>query len=149
MATEYPMVNGHRYDFSSVEARIKGKLYKGFKSVNYSQNLEPGEARGNHAQRLGTTRGELKAEADAEMYREEFDELIRDLGDGFMEARFPIVVSYADDGQKVSTDTLHTVRITGVENSNGQGTDALAVKLTLSPDWVDYNGKKPLKRMLK
>ena len=145
---QYPLINGHRYDFSSIEGSIAGKKYMGYTSINYKQTLEPGEARGNHAQRYGTTRGQLKADADFEMLKEEGEEFIRGLGDGYMEKRFNMTVVYSEEGGKTRTDVLHNCRIQEVSDGHSEGGDALKLKFTLSVDWVEKDGKKPLKRML-
>lgn len=145
---EYPLVNGHRYSFSSIEAVVNGKRLLGFTSINYKQSLEPGEARGEHAQRYGTTRGELKADGDAEILKEEGEQLIKELGNGYMEKRFPVVVTYAEEGGKTRTDTLHNVRIQEVSDGHSSGNEALKIKLTLNIDFVEKDGVMPLKKML-
>lgn len=143
---QYPLVNGHRFSFASAEIRYNGARLMGITSIDYKNTLEAGEARGNHAIRYGTTQGELKSDGSMEMLKEEADEFIRQLGDGYLEKRFQIVVSYAEEGQQTKVDTLVNVRLGEDAQSHSQGTDALKVKFTLNMDYVLRNGKSPVKK---
>lgn len=145
---EYPLINGHRYSYASIEADINGKKFYGHKEISYNQELEPGEVRGAHSQLLGRTKGDLKAEASLTTYLEEWQELLEALGDGYMETPFDIIVSYAEEGRPTVTDKLRGCRIKRVEESHSQGTDALTVKLDLHVLWIEFDGRKPLNRML-
>lgn len=145
---DYPLINGHRYSYASIEADVNGKKFYGHREISYSQDLEPGEVRGAHSQLLGRTKGELKAEASLTTYMEEWKELLDALGDGYMEKSFDITVSYAEDGRPTVTDKLRGCRIKRVEESHSQGTDALAVKIDLHVLWIEFGNKKPLKKML-
>lgn len=140
----YPLVNGHRYSFASIEATINGKVYVGFKAISYDAANEPGVFRGTASQDLGTTRGKFNVKGSITMGREEFDNLIAGLGDGFMQKRFPITVGYADEGSPVKTDSLSSVRITNVGNDHSEGNEALMVKLDLYIGMVKYGGVLPV-----
>jgi hypothetical protein len=140
---QYPLINGHRYSFASIEARFNGIPIIGFKSLNYSDELAPGEVYGSRPQLLGATRGKQKASADFEMYRLEFEALKATLGIGgvgFGEQKFDIVAQYAELGQPVITDTVVGFRIQKVEFSNADGTDAIVAKVTGFPLRVLFNG---------
>jgi len=143
----YPTVNGNRFSWSSVEIKFDGKRYLGVKNVNYSQELAPGQVYGNHAQKLGRTRGELKPEGSLEMYKEEADELIEALGDGYMEKNFDVPIVYSEFGRTKKV-VLHGCRIKKVDDSHSQGTEALTTKLELDVMWIERNGKKPLTNMI-
>jgi hypothetical protein len=143
-----PLINGNRYSFASIELNVAGRRFIGFSEINYSDNLEPGEVRGAHAQPLGHTQGDYSSEASITMYEEEFNELLDVLGDNFRSARFSVVVSYADEGQKVVTDEIVGCHIGQIEKSRSQGTDGLGVPVTLHPHFIKWNGRNPLPRML-
>lgn len=145
---DYPLINGHRYSYASIEADVNGKKFYGHKEISYSQDLEPGEVRGAHSQVLGRTKGDLKAEGSLTTYLEEWKELLDALGDGYMEKSFDITVSYAEDGRPTVTDKLRGCRIKKVEESHSQGTDGLTMKIDLHILWIEFGGKKPLKKML-
>ncbi len=144
------LINGKRYDFSSLELAFIGAGFLtqpviGFKEITYSSALEPGMVYGAHAQPIGRTRGQYKPEAALTLYRQEFDELITTLGAqaqgrGFMEVEFNILLSYSDDGQPLVSDIIETCRIKKVDHS-ASGTDALEVKLELSPMNILHNDK--------
>src|SRR5688572_25532626 len=129
-ALQYPLVNGHRYDFTSVEFDFDG--YKPIvKSISYKHTLDPGIVRGNKAQVIGTTRGKYDAEGSIEMYRLEWDGLTTELmkqGVGFLEARFNITVAYSERNSAVMVDRLVGVRLKSPDHNPTEGNDALVVK---------------------
>jgi hypothetical protein len=144
--TEYPLINGKRYSFCSIEAVFATTSpipIIGLKSLNYSESLEPGEVYGTRPQLLGYTRGKQKPTADAEFYRLEFDAFRLTLGAagiGFGEAVFDIPVMWAELGAPVVTDVIVGARITKVESSNSDGTDASTIKVTFAPLRVNFGG---------
>jgi hypothetical protein len=145
-----PLINGNRYDFSSIRAMVKGLTYLGFKSINYSHSLEPGEVYGTHAQKMGRTRGQYKPEASFEMYKEEYALLLTGLGPGYMERSFDIVVNYEEwDGltQRVVTDVVAGFRIKKAENAHSSGNEPLTVKVEGSVMYVLENGLAPLNNL--
>jgi len=145
MPIEIPLINGVRYDFSSIVFHINGDLIIGVKEISYKNTRDRGEVRGTSLQKLGRTRGQYKAEASATIFRREFDDLVDRLGDGYMEVVFPITVSYADDGQPLVTDTIVGCTITEDEHSNSAGTDATEVKLTFDPMYILIKGRPPFR----
>jgi len=131
----YPLINGHRFSFASIEAVFNGIPFVGFKSINYSQELEPGDVFGSRPQKIGRTRGKANASCDFEMYRLEWENLKTTLGIGgvgYGETPFNITVTYAEQsfGGPVITDLIEGVRVTKVEFSNQEGTDPSTVKIT-------------------
>ncbi len=144
---DFPLINGHRFSWASVALKVDGAEVVHVKEISYTHKLEAGMVRGTGAQVAGRTRGEYSAEGSMTLLREGWDELRIALGDGYLEKSFPIIVSYAEDGQAVVTDELVGARITSVENSPSQGSDGLEVSLELSLLYVLENGKKPLRNM--
>lgn len=136
---DYPLINGHRYSFASVEAQFNGLPILGIKSINYSPELMPGKVYGSAPQKIGRTRGKEDSSADFEMLRLEFENLKETLGfqangTGFGESAFDIVVQYAElPNSPVVTDTLIGNRITKVDLQNADGTDASMAKCTIDP----------------
>jgi hypothetical protein len=143
---QYPLVNGKRYDFSSITLQLPNGKMLGFKEVTYSVKLEPGEVRGAHPQILGRTRGNYTAEGSLTVFRQEADEIRTALGDGYMEKEFDITVTYGEDGQPTVTDILKACRIVNDDASRSQGQDPLEEKLDLSILSVRKNGKHALKK---
>ena len=145
----YPLVNGNRYDFSSVEIAVGARLFNGVKSIKYSQTLEPGKVRGNRSQVIGRTRGPLDSDGSIELYRLEFQDLITTLaalrpGLGFMEASFDILVTYAEPGQPVVQDLLQGCRIKKHENNGQEGGDAITTACDLDILMVLPGGVAPI-----
>ena len=133
----YPEINGHRFSFASIELFMAGSPLPivGFKSINYSEELEPGDVYGTAPQKLGRTRGKQNASCDFEMYRLEWENLKATLGAGgigYGEQAFNIVVTWSElpSSPIVITDVILGARITKAEFSNSEGTDASTVKLT-------------------
>jgi hypothetical protein len=141
----YPLINGRTYSFSSLEIWA-GRVpipQVAFKSINYTDKLTPGVMRGTSPHKLARTRGEHDPTGDCEIYRLAFENLKLTLGVGgigFMETEFLILVQYADTGMPVIRDSLVGIRITEVAASNQSGTDPTAVKLTLDPMSILWNG---------
>lgn len=144
---QYPLINGIRYEWSSIEFNINGGIQLGIKTCSYKSTLEPGEVRGAGAQILGRTRGELKHEAKIELFKQEMQELIDALGDGFLEASFDIICAYGDTGVPTTTDRIIGCRMKSLDMSWKQGTDALAVPVDLHVMKILYNGKKPIAKL--
>lgn len=133
----YPLVKGHRFSYASIELKINGSPFPilGVKSINYSQELAPGDVWGTAPHKIGRTRGKNDAKADMEMLRLEWDQLRATLGAGgvgYGEMAFDIMVTYSEKFSPVVTDKIIGARITNAEFSNSEGTDASMVKLTMN-----------------
>ncbi|HWL89420.1 MAG TPA: hypothetical protein VNO21_26630 [Polyangiaceae bacterium] len=149
MPVRYPLINGVRYDFSSIETNIAGLSTLGVAELTYSDNLEPGELFGTHAQRLGRTRGQYKAEGSITLYRAEGDDLIVRLGNGFLEVVFDIYAFYAEADQPLVTDSLIGCRIKKPDVSNSAGSDPLKIKFDLDLMYILHNGIAPINNLLR
>jgi hypothetical protein len=139
----YPQINGHRFSFASLEVTFNGIPTLGIKSLNYADELAPGELYGTAPQIIGRTRGKQKATGDCEMYRMEFENLKATLGIagvGFGETPFTIVVTYFELGTVPVIDTIIGARITKPEQGNTDGTDGTSVKLTFHVMRVLFGG---------
>lgn len=136
MGATQTVVNGNRHSWTSITFDADGLPIGGISSVDYSDNLEPGTPYGTGPVALGYTRGKYTAEFSVEMYRAEW-ELFKSTrlgaaGIGFMETVGIYNISYAEQvtvGLPVITDTI-VGRVSKVESSNSDGTDASKVKLT-------------------
>lgn len=132
----YPLVNGHRYSYASIEIRILDKIFFGFRAINYTNALSVGELYANAPHKIGRTRGRYEPTASAEMYRLEYENLKESLailngGQGYQEVPFDIIVAYAE-GTPVVTDTIVGARIISADFSNAEGTDPSIVAIELN-----------------
>lgn len=134
-----PLINGIVYDHSSIEANIKGVRYLQLTEINYKHSLEPGELRGAAAKVLATTRGKYSAEGDFSLSKQDGQQLIADLGNGYMAKYFPIVLNYSEAGLDMITDRLQGCRITNVETGSS-GTDATMLKFSIFIQNLLLNG---------
>lgn len=138
----YPLINGHRYSFSSIEFGANGIVMRGVSSIDYGDELTPGKMRGTGPNVIGRTRGEYDGDASIEMYRLEWENLKSTLGTngvGFGETSFPVTVMYGETGQPVVTDTLEGCRITKVRTGGAEGSDPTKVTLTIDLTRILHN----------
>ena len=147
MAFTGTKTNGHTYDHSSTQTSIGDVgVAINIEEINYSDSLEPGERRGTSPYVTETTRGEYSAECDFTLSLEDGAILIAALGNGFMEQRFQIVNSYAEEGSDTITDTLSKLRITGVELTSSRGGGPIMRKFTCHvQDPILWNGFTPVR----
>ena len=131
----YPLINGVRYDYSSIEIKFNGNTYRGVKEVAYNETLEPSKVYGTSAEILGATRGVYDCSGSVTMYKSDARALREALvgagQNGWGEKAFDIVVTFSANGEAVQTDQLIGVRLKGRDASHSQGPDALEEKYDL------------------
>ncbi len=140
----FPLINGNRFDFTSIELQINGVPYRGVKAIDYEDQLDPKKQYGTSARALGRNRGPYDASGSLELFREEWNVIapaLAALGNGGIgEANFLVVVSYADFGAPTITDKLIGARVKKVTNSQAQGASEITVKLELDIMDITRNG---------
>ena len=141
---QYPFVNGVYHAFASVEFKWNGVIYVGIKAINYDMQLVPTKVRGAHSEAIGRTRGDLDANGDVEFYLQQANQLINDLGNGYMERVLQATATYSENGLDTITDELIGIRIQQISDGHSQGVDALTKKFTLNIMKVKHNGFDPL-----
>lgn len=139
-AIQYPLVNGVRHGFSSIELKIGGDIYIGFKSINYNRTRTRGTPRGNHPDPLGKTRGTNEYKADIEMLLAEYNAMITKLGNGYGDVLFPVYVTYGETNFDTITDELIGCSIDTTDASNSESPDPLYRKFELNPVKVKFAG---------
>jgi hypothetical protein len=141
-----PLINGFKYGWASLELGVQGARFLDFTEINYSVKGEIGKVRGQGIRVIGRTRGEADYEGSFSMLKAQFERLKTGLGGhGFMLQTFPITVNYREtegEGAPI-TDSLLGARITSIDNSHKQGTEALVVKCDLHIMRVYLNGDDP------
>ena len=146
------LINGAAFDFSTIEVVIGPRTFARVNSINYEHGVDQGEVRGTSPFVLATTRGQYSASGSMTIYKEDFDQLTTMLlampgpgaapAGGYMEKRFPIVVTYAEaSSQKLVTDTLIGCRILRARDAHSAGADSLNVEMDLHIMKVLHNGK--------
>jgi len=131
------LINGHVYDFSSIELVFGPALIiSRVQSINYEHGVDQGVLRGTSPHMLGSTRGQYDANASLTMYLEDWALakaalMVMPTPGGFMEKRFPILVTYAELTRKPIVDTLTGARVIRVRRGNSVGPDPVSVDLDL------------------
>lgn len=156
MSTTDLLINGVRYDHSSLDIKVAGISTFGVKSIDYSDNLEPGEGYGTGAQRAFRTRGIYKAQASIEFWQYEFDVNVvprlqqRAPGIGLLEIVFQIDIHFRTEAQITTavTDRLVGCRIkNNAKSSASGGSEAMSTKCDLDLMYIIRNGVNPLTGM--
>lgn len=149
-AIPYPLVNGVRYDHSSLDVKLAGISYLGVKSLDWNDGLEPGKGYGTAAQKLFRTRGQYDASGSLELWAAEsinFEaaQIQANSGVGFYEIVFPIDVTYVTEGgQPPFTTNLVGVRIKKRSESSSASSEALSTKYDLDVMYIIRNGVLPI-----
>lgn len=131
------LINGKRYDHSSVEITIGAKPYTLITSISYQHSLEPGVLRGTSPHKLGRTRGQYEASGSVTMYKAEYKEMVRAIKllnptVGYMEVEFPVTVTYQEVAAgELNIDKLLGCRITSAEHSSSEGSDPVMVSFDI------------------
>ena len=144
MATpiQYPLINGARHSFASIELKLGANIFIGFKSINYSRKRTRSLVRGNSPDPMGKTIGDNEYTADCELYIAEWNLLQSQIasGNGYGDVFFQVLVTYSANGFDTIQDTLNGCTIDSTDASNGQGPDPLVRKFDLNPLKILFNG---------
>ena len=141
---DYPKINGHELSFASIEVKLGTRIFTGFSDISYTQTVEPGIFRGTRPEKLSRTIGELNVEGSFTMVKSEYQEFIRELGNGYMVTGFDITVNYNELNAPIITDVLTSCRITSEEDSHSTGTDALVIACDIDIMKMTRNGLLPI-----
>ena len=154
----YPLVNGNRHDWSSLDIKVLGVSVFGIKSLDYNDELTPGKVYGSGAQKIARTRGQYDADASIEFYRAEWTELVVPLilaapqnkGLGLLECTWNIDVNYlSEGGLPTTTDNIVGCRLTKPSHSGSAGSDAIAIKCDIDVMYIIRNGVVPITNLKK
>lgn len=143
---EYPMVQGAKVSFCSIEIGLAGGLLSalpGVKNIGYSDPLEYATVFGTSPEPAGSTRGQLKPDGSIEFYRDQFEAFLDviTIGGtiGYAEKRWPLTVSFTELGAITTrTDELVAVRFHSPDFTGSEGTEALTVKMKMQPMKIRY-----------
>jgi hypothetical protein len=150
--TNYPMTNGCRHSWASVEAKLAGQIFY-ITSVNYSRKRTRAKPRINHPDPSGKTRGSNDYMGDCEMLLAEFNAfqaaLIvqanqQGLNGGYGDIFFQVVVMYSEVNMDTVTDTLNGCTMDSTEAANTEGVDPTKRKFDLAPLKILFNGQDDL-----
>lgn len=134
----YPLIRGKRHGFASITLKFAiadgGSTVEMFiKSINYGRTRSRGLLRGNHIDPIAKTRGENEYKASVEIALAEYRLLIAELGPGYGDRDFDVLVTYGENGFETVTDEIRGCNLDDDDASNSQGPDPLMRKLDLAP----------------
>lgn len=155
----YPLVNGFKHSFASIEANFAGFIILGFKSITYSRTRNRAMVYGTNSDPLGKTRAFNEYQAECEMYLAEFNYLMAQLqaaaqngtatspavpgagaSNGYGDVSFIVKVTYSENGSDLIQDVLLGCTLDTTDVSNSQSPDALVRKFKLNPIKIQFNG---------
>jgi hypothetical protein len=138
----YPMTNGARQSFVSIEVKLNGQIFVGIPKIDYKRTRERTVITGTNADPLGKTRGENKYEGSCDIYLAEFNQFMVSTmgGAGYGDVFFNVDVTYSENGLDVIHDTLIGCTIDSTEASNSKGSEGSLRTVNLSPLKVLFNG---------
>jgi hypothetical protein len=141
---QYPLVNGDRHSWASVEITVNNLTIGGITAINYEALLDGQPVRGAGPLVIGHTLGQASWTGDFEILLEEWKMLQQTLGPGFMQTYFGIRVSYSARGMSTVVDTLDGCRVKSLgataQSSSG---DALVRKVPLLITSGTFDGVSP------
>ena len=137
-----PLVNGHMYQFSSIVLTVGGVPFDLIEAINYESTNEATQFYGTHKTPIGQTKGNVSHTASMTIPAVGRDALLalitRGGTRGWADSPFVLTVSYAEEGQPVTTDVLDGCRLTKIGKSHSQGNEPLKVELELSVPTILY-----------
>lgn len=148
----YPMVNGYRYSWVSIEVKVAGQIFYAT-AVNYSRKRNRAVVRANHPDPIAKTRGSNEYAADIEMLLSEFNALQatlinvanqQGLNGGYGDVFFQTIVMFGETSLDTITDTINGCTMDSTESSNAEGTDASKRKFEMSPLKILFGGQDDL-----
>lgn len=136
----YPIINGARQSFASVELNFSGTVFTGFKAITYKRTRTRAKLHGNNADPIGKTVGVNEYTAEAEIYLAEYNFFQAQLGPGYGDVFFTTYVTYTTNGFDTIQDTIVGCTIDEVDSNAQQGPDPLVRKIVLNPLKIYFNG---------
>lgn len=156
----YPLVNGYRKSFVSIEARFETNVASlsvaglnigaslslsllGFKNITMKRKRTRGLARGFHPNPLGKTKGSNAFECTLEMYIDEFNSLQAQLAavnPNYGDVFFQFSRTYTENGTDTITDTAIGCTMDQTDGDDQQNDDPTTRKIELAPLNILFGG---------
>lgn len=155
----YYSINGVRYQFASLEINFGipgfGSPTLGLQSIDYDDNLEPGELRGTSPAVLATTSGKYSASAKLKLPKAESGFLVQQIQAfatqnpdpftgivaGYGQVQWTATLNYYDIGQQLQTDQLFGAKIKKMADAAKVGNEPLMVDVDLFLMALSRNGQ--------
>lgn len=142
-----PQQNQLAHSFVGFELRYGSNIYTGIKSCRYGHKVEPGGGHGTLAVQIIATSGLYTANAEIEFYLYEYDRLITDLGDFYMEKFLNGTATWRAPRAKIITDRLQNMRMLESNTEGSEGGDPTTKKVPFFVGGILESGKRPISNM--
>lgn len=137
---QYPLINGSVCSYSSIEWKLDGLIFRGFKSVNFSRKRDRPLVYGNSPDPLAKVVGKNSYTCDGELYLAEFSNFLTLLGAGYGDVFFTSYITFQQTGFPTTQVQVIGNTLDEVTASFSEGTDALSMKFSLNPLKILWNG---------
>lgn len=140
-----PLTNGVVWSFGHVTLEIAGLEFTGgFKSIKRSRKRTREMVRSNSPDPVGKTLGENEYQCSAELYLEWWRALLntvqQNLGPGYGDQSFTILVSYIANGFLPIQDVILNCTFDTTDADDGVGPQALTRMVEFNPTKILFNG---------
>lgn len=151
-----PLVNGYRWDFSSITFNASGVPLPGLQSIDYGQEQKKGDVYANGSpQKIGQTVGQNKPSLSFDILALEYEALIFNLcalngtpGSGYMTVRWDLRIDKQDGSGltvgQVFTDICHGVSLDKISKGYKMGPEGLLTKCECSLIYLEENAQVAL-----
>lgn len=138
----YPLTDGNRHSWHSLEAKFAGKLFLGFTELSFGYKRNRTIVYGAHPLPLGKTRGKVEFNAKAKLYLAEFIYFTQEVlgGRGYGDKFFTVNGIYQEVGFDSIRVQLNGCTLDEAQINNTEGSDPTAPEITLNPLEILING---------
>jgi hypothetical protein len=137
-----PLINGHMYQFSSIVLTVNGVPFDAVTAVNYESTNESSMFYGTSKTPIAQTKGNVSHTGSITIPADRRDALLALVTHGgtkgWADSPFVVTVSYAEEGEPMTTDVLDGVRLTKIGHAHSQGNEPLSIDLELSVPTIVY-----------
>lgn len=137
-----PLINGHMYQFSSIVLTVDGVPFPYVTAVNYESTNESSMFYGTSKTPIGQTKGNVSHTGSITIPAAQRDALLALVtkagAKGWADSPLVITVSYAEEGEPVTTDIIEGARISSIGQAHSQGNEPLSIDIGLTVPTILY-----------
>ena len=126
-------INEVEYSWADMRVKIRGREIVGFKGIKYDDKITREKVYGARRWAIARTRGKVEIDdCSITMFESEFRALIAELGQGWGDVPFEIIVQYGNAGMPTHTDVLESCLLGGGGGGGEEGTSAFEREVPFS-----------------
>jgi hypothetical protein len=145
---QYPLINGFRPSWASIEFNIAGILNYSIQSAEYKATRTRKKTRGTAVNPIAKTRGSIDYDCKVKMLLAESMQLLAQLGsvdptgnNAYGDIFFTMTVQYAEPNSNIITDTIMGCTVDTVEQSSSEGVEDIVIEHDFAPLLILRNGQ--------